>query len=155
MGQAGGATRAEESSRPSRPLVEEAERVAVSISGKLSEPEGESRDEPAGAEVAKADAPVEGRAAAAGASTDSTRTATGTATGASGAEHAPGRVRQRAAAVGARAGETLRPRVEKLREASAGVLDEAADDPGLRFLIVAGLLFVLFLVLWLVSYVIG
>jgi hypothetical protein len=150
MGQASGATRDEESPRQSRPLVEEAERAAASISGRLSEPEVNSREASAGAEVEEAAAPVEVRAAAVPAGTSQ-----GAAEASSVAEHAPGRVRQRAAAVGARAGETLRPRVEKLREASVGVLDEAADDPGLRFLIVAGLLFLLFLVLWLVSYVLG
>ena len=43
------------------------------------------------------------------------------------------------------------PRVEKLRKASSVVLEEAGYDPGLRFLLVAVVLFVLFLVLLLLS----
>ena len=66
-----------------------------------------------------------------------------------------GRVRQRAAAVGASVGENLRPRVEKLREASTVVFDEATDDPGLRFVIIAALLFLLFLFILLFSYILG
>jgi len=66
-----------------------------------------------------------------------------------------GRMRQRAASVGASVGENLRPRVEKLREASTVVFDEASDDPGLRFLIVAALLFLLFLFILLFSYILG
>ena len=62
-----------------------------------------------------------------------------------------GRIRQRAASVG----ENLRPRVEKLREASTVVFDEASDDPGLRFVIVAALLFLLFLFILLFSYILG
>jgi hypothetical protein len=63
--------------------------------------------------------------------------------------------RRAVAAVGASVGENLRPRVEKLREASTGVLDEAADDPGLRFVIVAALLFLIFLFIFLFSYILG
>jgi hypothetical protein len=66
-----------------------------------------------------------------------------------------GRMRQRAASVGASVGGNLRPRVEKLREASTVVFDEASDDPGLRFVIVAALLFLLFLFILLFSYILG
>jgi hypothetical protein len=66
-----------------------------------------------------------------------------------------GRMRQRAASVGASMGENLRPRVEKLREASTVVFDEASDDPGLRFVIIAALLFLLFLFILLFSYILG
>jgi cobalamin biosynthesis Mg chelatase CobN len=66
-----------------------------------------------------------------------------------------GRMRQRAATVGASVGENLRPRVEKLREASTVVFDEASDDPGLRFVIIAALLFLLFLFILLFSYILG
>lgn len=66
-----------------------------------------------------------------------------------------GRMRQRAASVSASVGENLRPRVEKSREASTGVFDEASDDPGLRFVIVAVLLFLLFLFILLFSYILG
>ncbi|MGI9106074.1 MAG: hypothetical protein ACR2G4_07495 [Pyrinomonadaceae bacterium] len=66
-----------------------------------------------------------------------------------------GNMRQRAANVGASVGENLRPRVEKLREASTVVFDEATDDPGVRFLIVAAVLFLLFLFFLLFSYILG
>jgi hypothetical protein len=42
-------------------------------------------------------------------------------------------------------------RVEKFRQMSTAVIDEAAYDPSLRFVLVAGALFVLFLVLLLLS----
>jgi hypothetical protein len=45
--------------------------------------------------------------------------------------------------------------VEKLREASTVVFDEASDDPGLRFVIIAALLFLLFLFILLFSYILG
>ena len=66
-----------------------------------------------------------------------------------------GGVRQRAASVGGAVGENLRPRVERLREASTVMFDEASDDPGLRFVIIAGLLFALFLFFLLLSYLLG
>ena len=66
-----------------------------------------------------------------------------------------GRMRQHAASVGASVGGNLRPRVEKLREASTVVFDEASDDPGLRFVIIAVLLFLLFLFILLFSYILG
>ncbi|MDQ1558419.1 MAG: hypothetical protein QOD32_1479 [Pyrinomonadaceae bacterium] len=66
-----------------------------------------------------------------------------------------GRLGRRAASVGASVGETVRPRVEKLREASTVVFDEATDDPGLRFVIVAAVLFLLFLFILLFSYILG
>ena len=47
--------------------------------------------------------------------------------------------------------ERLGPRVEKLRQASTVVLDEAADDPNLRFILIAVLLFVIAMVLILLS----
>jgi hypothetical protein len=43
------------------------------------------------------------------------------------------------------------PRVEKLRHVSSVVLDEAGYDPSLRFVLLAVVLFVLFLVLLLLS----
>jgi uncharacterized Zn finger protein (UPF0148 family) len=43
------------------------------------------------------------------------------------------------------------PRVERLRHVSSVVLDEAGYDPSLRFVLVAVVLFVLFLVLLLLS----
>ncbi|HVG31019.1 MAG TPA: zinc-ribbon domain-containing protein [Pyrinomonadaceae bacterium] len=64
-----------------------------------------------------------------------------------------GGVRRRAAAVGAGLGGSVRPRVEKLREASVVVLDEAAEDPGMRFVVIAALLFVIALLILLFSFV--
>jgi hypothetical protein len=46
-------------------------------------------------------------------------------------------------------------RVQKFREISSVVLDEAAYDPSLRFVLVAGALFVLFLVILLLNKLIG
>jgi len=45
-------------------------------------------------------------------------------------------------------------RVEKLRKVSAVVIDQAGYDPSLRFLLVAGALFLLFLLLLILSKVI-
>jgi hypothetical protein len=64
-------------------------------------------------------------------------------------ESAAGRVRQRASAVG----DSLRPRVGRLRERSVVVLDEAADDPGVRFVVVAAALFIVALLLYVFSFV--
>jgi len=49
----------------------------------------------------------------------------------------------------------IAPRVEKLRQASTVMLDEAADDPGLRFVLVAALLIIISLVLVLLSQILG
>jgi predicted RNA-binding Zn-ribbon protein involved in translation (DUF1610 family) len=43
----------------------------------------------------------------------------------------------------------LRPKVEKIRQVSNVVLDEAAIDPSLRFLLIASLIFIVFIVLLL------
>ena len=51
--------------------------------------------------------------------------------------------------------EGVRGRVKKLRKVSSVVIDQAAYDPSLRFLLVAALLFLLFLVLLILSKVIG
>ena|SRR5690349_9753151 len=51
--------------------------------------------------------------------------------------------------------EGVRGRVEKLRKVSSVVIDQAAYDPSLRFLLVAAVLFLLFLVLLILSKVIG
>ncbi|HYO63612.1 MAG TPA: zinc-ribbon domain-containing protein [Pyrinomonadaceae bacterium] len=59
----------------------------------------------------------------------------------------PERGRRRAVAA---VEERIGPRVEKLREASMGVLEEASEDTGLRFVLVAIVLFVLALVILLV-----
>jgi len=49
----------------------------------------------------------------------------------------------------------IAPRVEKLRHASTVMLDEAADDPGLRFVLVAAVLIIFSLVLLLLSQILG
>ena len=46
-------------------------------------------------------------------------------------------------------------RVQKVREISSVVLDEAGYDPSLRFVLVAGVLFVLFLLIMLLNKLIG
>src|SRR5215210_3803195 len=50
---------------------------------------------------------------------------------------------------------SVRTRVEKLRRASSVMIDQAAYDPSLRFLLVAAGLFFVFLVLLILSKVIG
>ena len=65
------------------------------------------------------------------------------------------------AAQGVRGGRTDRVRaragegVERLREASFVVFDEAHDDPALRFVLVAAALFALFLIILLLSHVLA
>ena len=49
----------------------------------------------------------------------------------------------------------VRGRVEQLRKVSSVVIDQAAYDPSLRFLLVAAVSFILFLVLLILSKVIG
>jgi hypothetical protein len=51
--------------------------------------------------------------------------------------------------------DNVRERVEKIRHVSSVMIDQAAYDPSLRFLLVAAALFVLFLVLLILSKVIG
>jgi len=51
--------------------------------------------------------------------------------------------------------ENVRDRVEKIKHVSSVVIDQAAYDPSLRFLLVAAVLFVLFLILLILSKVIG
>ena len=51
--------------------------------------------------------------------------------------------------------EGVRARVEKLRKVSSVVIDQAAYDPSLRFLLVAAGLFLLFLILLILSKVLG
>jgi hypothetical protein len=49
----------------------------------------------------------------------------------------------------------VRERVEKIRHVSSVVIDQAAYDPSLRFILVAAVIFVLFLLLLILSKVIG
>ena len=51
--------------------------------------------------------------------------------------------------------DTVKGRVKKLKHVSSVVIDQAAYDPSLRFLLVAAVFFVLFLVLLILSKVIG
>jgi hypothetical protein len=51
--------------------------------------------------------------------------------------------------------ENVRDRVEKIRHVSIVVIDQAAYDPSLRFLLVAAVLFVLFVILVIFSKVLG
>jgi len=150
------------------PLAEEAERVASLLSGKLPDlpavdPSGEAsshdghqppaviadenfaRPEPKGADAVAA-VPTSADAREYATRADVVVAAGKPAAGESAAVR--GVARQRAAAV-------VGARVERLREASAGVFDEAAEDPGVRFLVVAAVLFLLFVMLWLFSFVLG
>lgn len=45
-------------------------------------------------------------------------------------------------------------RVEKIRQASSVVMDEAAEDPEVRFLLVAALIFVFFVVIFIITNII-
>ena len=51
--------------------------------------------------------------------------------------------------------ESVRERVEKIRKVSSVVIDQAAYDPSLRFILIAAALFLLFLFLLIVSKVLG
>ena len=57
--------------------------------------------------------------------------------------------------VPARPPDGVKGRVEKLQKFSSVVIDQAAYDPSLRFLLVAAAFFILFLVLLILSKVIG
>ncbi len=46
------------------------------------------------------------------------------------------------------------PRFEKIRQASNVMLDEAADDPGVRFLLIAAFIFLLFIVIFAITTII-
>jgi hypothetical protein len=49
--------------------------------------------------------------------------------------------------------ENVRPRVEKLRKASNVVIEEVAIDPSLRFILIAVLIFIIFITLLLLSFI--
>jgi zinc-ribbon domain len=51
--------------------------------------------------------------------------------------------------------DNVRERVEKIKHVSSVMIDQASYDPSLRFLLVTALLFVVFLVLLILSKVIG
>lgn len=60
-------------------------------------------------------------------------------------------VRALAGAAREKAEEQIGPRVEKIRQASNVVIDEAAEDPEVRFLLIAAVLFILFVVIFFVT----
>jgi hypothetical protein len=165
------ATQAKDEPRPPMrgALVEEAARVAATLNDKLptlsegspgsgnhkAAPAEHVREPPGAREDdADFDAPAAPQTLAREESVAESGTAAAGETPAAQAE-ARGRIGRRAATVGASVGENLRPRVEKLREASTVVFDEATDDPGLRFVIIAAVLFLLFLFIFLFSYILG
>ncbi|MDT7541348.1 MAG: hypothetical protein QOE33_1252 [Acidobacteriota bacterium] len=170
------ATQVRASAQPA--LVEEAERAASSISGRLAAREGDEREDAEGqssrdAHVATAaqsssvdDATVVDQPPTIHTSTSQASTATSmsAATQSSTVQLSEDtandsqkvQLSNDGATNSARAsagGESLRPRVKKLRERSVVVLDEAADDPGLRFVLVAVALFVVALLLYVFSFV--
>ena len=49
--------------------------------------------------------------------------------------------------------ENVRPRVEKLRKASNVVIEEVAIDPSLRFILIAVLIFIIFITMLLLSFI--
>lgn len=57
----------------------------------------------------------------------------------------------RASTTAAAVRDSVRPRVERVRAASSVVFEEASEDSGLRFVLIAGLLFLLFLFFLLLS----
>jgi hypothetical protein len=145
-------------------LVEEAERVASSLSGRLAAhgvDDAADANERASVKTDAASEPARDGEVVAAAQSPQTATRSPSADDAAdesrkvqGAnDEATIGVRQRAAAVGAGVGEALRPRVDRLRERSVVVLDEAADDPGLRFVLVTVALFVVALLLYVFSFV--
>jgi hypothetical protein len=156
------ATAGTEPPTPARsPLVEEAARVAATLNEKL--PPRPAENSASGSHRVPAEREREPRAredAARGArATQSFGRAESAADPGAGMPPQQaatrGGIGRRAATVGASVGENLRPRVEKLREASTVVFDEATDDPGLRFVIIAALLFFVFLFIFLFSYILG
>ena len=64
-------------------------------------------------------------------------------------------IAQAATAMPTRPQDTVRDRMEKFRRVSSIMIDQAAYDPSLRFLLVAAAFFILFLVLLILSKVIG
>lgn len=158
------------------PLAEEAERVAYAMDDKLADALGletpPATTTPAAVEspLAAVESPLDlveptpdavGPTPAAGAGGAPAAVTAGGASRESeaaggGAEAARGAgVLGRAAGVGARAGESLRPGVDRLRGAVVAFDESSSDDPGLRFVVIAAALFAVFLLLWLFGYVLG
>lgn len=70
-------------------------------------------------------------------------------------EHGERRRRHGLAAAAGVVGEKISPGVEKLRHASNVMLEEASDDPSLRFLLIAAAIFVLTIFLFLLNRLLG
>jgi hypothetical protein len=105
-------------------------------------------------ETASVIGPVKDNAAAPGVAVEE-RAPSDSSAEAAGGERARAKLqRARAVARGAME-EKVAPRVEKLRQTSSVVLDEASDDPSLRFVLIAAVLFIFFLVLFFVSRLLG
>ncbi|HEX8457336.1 MAG TPA: hypothetical protein VF656_08575 [Pyrinomonadaceae bacterium] len=143
-------------------LVEEATRVATTLNEKLppltdapnasgNHKPAPERAQPHAGEDAHADGAHAPQVFEDEAADEDKPLESATAAAATAQHETRGRIRQRAASVG----DNLRPRVEKLREASTVVFDEATDDPGLRFVIVASVLFILFVLIFILSYILG
>ena len=154
------------------PLAQEAERVAASLSGRLGDAPGiesssdnhahapilDLEEDAARPSVVTPEAAAGAASAAAGAPPEAVLDIEEARAGGGAAARSAatrGGVRGRAAGLGASVGESLKPRVARLREASSVVIDEATDDPGVRFLVIAVVLFLLFLLLWLLSFTLG
>jgi hypothetical protein len=130
------AAAAVEAQRASGRLVDEAERVARQLSDSLpsiTAPPGDNHADATAEQPARVDEPPPA------------------ATAADEEEATGGALAARAEALRARAGE----RVERLREVSVVVFDEAHDDPALRFVLVAAALFVVFLLILIFSHFLG
>ena len=70
-------------------------------------------------------------------------------------ETATRRKRQRLAAAREAVGEKISPRVEKLRQASNVMLEEASYDPSLRFVLIAAAIFLISLLLFFLNRLLG
>jgi len=62
---------------------------------------------------------------------------------------------KRSTAASTKSDQRVLTRVDRIRKASSVMIDQAAYDPSLRFLLVAGVLFVLFVILMILSKVLG
>ncbi len=135
------------------PLAEEAERVANALGDKLTPaPARETPEQMGAAAIEPAPAVETARAP--------TVDGAGVAreVGARGKAEPLARgagVLGRAAGALPRAGESLRPGVDRLRGTLVAFDEASSDDPGLRFVVVAAVLFLIFLLLWLFGYVLG
>ena len=129
------------------PLADEAERVAFALGDKLAAAPGRETPEAVAAAVESTPAVETGRGPGAGGEA-------GDGDGRGGAL-AAGVLGRAAGTTAARAGGTLRPGVDRLRGTLVAFDEAGSDDPGLRFVVAAAVLFLVFLLLWLFSYTLG